>query len=226
MKKIIYLPFLFLTIITQAQFNTASFNPKIQNISLAVSEFEHSKKSFLNYENITATDEEKTTPSQKKEQIAYKKVATIDFREIEERQLIYMPLSEMIISSGFGTRYHPIDKVYKEHNGIDLAANNSFVFSVLDGIVVDSGYSRANGNYIIIRHEDFETYYLHLDSFYNIVDDIISAGDIIGVTGSTGKSTGEHLHFAVKENGKFINPVTFLNNLIKTNNTILDYDRN
>lgn len=226
MKKIILLPFLFLTIIAQAQFNTASFKPKIQNIEIAFVESDDSRKSFIDYENINTTKEKEQTPSLKKEGVIYKKIEKIEFREIEERQLVSMPLSEMNVSSGFGTRYHPIDKVYKEHNGIDLRANNSFVYSVLDGVVVDSGYSRNNGNYIIIKHEDFETYYLHLDSFYNIIDDIVQAGDIIGVTGTTGKSTGEHLHFAVKEYGTFINPITFLNNLITTNNTLIDYDRN
>lgn len=226
MKNILLLPTLFLTIIAQAQFNTASFKPKLHNVDVAFVDDNEAQKSFINYQNIHPKKEKTIEPTIEKERVVYKKMESLSFREVEEKQLIYMPLSEMVISSGFGLRFHPVDKVYKEHNGIDLQAHNSLVYSVLDGIVVDSGYSRANGNYIIIRHEYFETFYLHLDSFYNIADDLISAGDIIGITGSTGKSTGEHLHFAVKENGRFINPITFLNNLITTNNTLIDYDRN
>lgn len=223
---------LLLSVITQAQFNTASFKPQNNTIDLVFNENINNQSSFVNYEILNKKKEIKeiavvnndTEKKQSKKQ--FKKLEPLAYEEIEEKQLVFMPLEQMKVTSGFGFRYHPVDRVYKEHNGIDLAADNSFVYSVLNGIVLDSGYTSTNGNYMIVQHSDFTTYYLHLDTFYNIKGDYVYAGDIIAVTGSTGKSTGEHLHFAVKENGIYINPIEFLNNLIETNNTLIHYDRN
>lgn len=221
MKKLILLPSLFFGIIAQAQFQTVSFEHKYQNIDIAINE--NKTKSFINYKDVVKEKSEKENVLVEEEKTIskkhYKKIEEIQF----EKQLIFMPLAKMIVTSEFGLRYHPVDKIYKEHNGIDLRANKSFVYAVLDGEVLDSGYTQNNGNYIIIKHQDFETAYLHLDSFYNIKSDKIFAGDIIGITGSTGKSTGEHLHFSVKENNRYIDPISFLNTLITTNNKLLDY---
>ncbi|OCA69181.1 hypothetical protein BBI01_18120 [Chryseobacterium artocarpi] len=155
-----------------------------------------------------------------------KKLPLIESRNytIEERQIVYMPLENMTVTSNFGTRFHPIDKVEKFHSGVDFRAKNNYVFAVLDGTVSEAGYSNAAGNYIKVRHGDFETIYLHLSKTFFSYGDIIYAGDIIAVTGNTGKSTAPHLHFSVKENGKYINPIRFLNDLIQTNNALADYN--
>lgn len=163
-------------------------------------------------------------PLENEKIIKYKRLEKLADEEVEIRQLVYMPLSNMTITSHYGTRFHPIDKVYKEHNGIDLRADESLVYSVLDGIVSEAGYSTAAGNYMKIKHESFETIYLHLEKFYYTKGDIIKAGDIIALSGNTGKSTAPHLHFAVKEDGNYINPITFLNSLITTNNALIDYE--
>lgn len=157
--------------------------------------------------------------------IEYRKLDLIKEPQIEKQQLVYMPLNDIVVTSNYGNRYHPIEKVLKSHDGIDLRANNDLVFSVLDGVISDAGYTEINGNYIKIKHESFETMYLHLDKFYYIKGDIIKAGDIIAISGNTGRSTAPHLHFAVKENGVFINPIQFLNDLITTNNALIDYGK-
>lgn len=158
--------------------------------------------------------------------IHYKKLSLITDQnnEFSEKQIVFMPLKRMLITSNYGNRFHPVDKVNKFHAGIDLRANSDYVYSVLDGIVSEAGYSGGMGNYIKIRHKDFETVYLHLTRSFYSEGDIIYAGDIIAVSGNTGKSTAPHLHFAVKENGKFINPIQFLNDLIQTNNALADYN--
>ena len=139
---------------------------------------------------------------------------------------IVMPLKNRIsVTSPYGTRTHPIFGTSKFHNGIDLKANYENVYSVLDGIVTESGWdSKGGGNYIKVKHFNrFETAYLHLSEIYYRVGDSVKAGFIIGKSGNSGNSTGPHLHFSVKEFGQSINPSHFLNDLIKANNLIANH---
>ena len=136
---------------------------------------------------------------------------------------IVMPLNrEISITSPYGTRMHPIFGASKFHNGIDLAANSENVYSVLDGIVTETGWdNNGGGNYIKVNHFNrFETAYLHLSEIYYRVGEFVKAGFIIAKSGSSGNSTGPHLHFSVKEFGQSINPTHFLNDLIKVNQLI------
>ena len=139
---------------------------------------------------------------------------------------IVMPLNrEISITSPYGTRMHPIFGASKFHNGIDLAANYENVYSVLDGIVTETGWdNNGGGNYIKVNHFNrFETAYLHLSEIYYRVGDFVKAGFIIAKSGNSGNSTGPHLHFSVKEFGQNINPTHFLNDLIKVNQLIATY---
>lgn len=136
---------------------------------------------------------------------------------------IVMPLNrEISITSPYGTRMHPIFGASKFHNGIDLAANYENVYSVLDGIVTETGWdNNGGGNYIKVNHFNrFETAYLHLSEIYYRVGEFVKAGFIIAKSGNSGNSTGPHLHFSVKEFGQNINPTHFLNDLIKVNQLI------
>jgi murein DD-endopeptidase MepM/ murein hydrolase activator NlpD len=139
---------------------------------------------------------------------------------------IVMPLNrEISITSPYGTRMHPIFGASKFHNGIDLAANYENVYSVLDGVVTETGWdNKGGGNYIKIKHFDrFETAYLHLSEIYYRVGEFVKTGFIIAKSGNSGNSTGPHLHFSVKEFGQNINPTHFLNDLIKVNQLIATY---
>lgn len=139
---------------------------------------------------------------------------------------IVMPLNRGIsITSPYGIRMHPIFGASKFHNGIDLAANYENVYSVLDGIVTETGWdNNGGGNYIKVNHFNrFETAYLHLSEIYYRVGEFVKAGFIIAKSGNSGNSTGPHLHFSVKEFGQNINPTHFLNDLIKVNQLIATY---
>lgn len=139
---------------------------------------------------------------------------------------IVMPLNrEISITSPYGTRMHPIFGASKFHNGIDLAANYENVYSVLDGIVTETGWdNNGGGNYIKVNHFNrFETAYLHLSEIYYRVGEFVKSGLIIAKSGNSGNSTGPHLHFSVKEFGQSINPSHFLNDLIKVNQLIATY---
>ncbi|WP_235696133.1 M23 family metallopeptidase [Epilithonimonas caeni] len=140
---------------------------------------------------------------------------------------IVMPIKNKIaITSPFGSRYHPIFGNTRFHNGIDLKANYENVYSVMDGIVSAVGWDpKGGGNFIKIKHFDrFETAYLHLSDIYYHVGERVNAGFIIARSGNTGNSTGPHLHFSVKEFGQSIDPAHFLNDLIKVNNLITQYN--
>lgn len=155
-----------------------------------------------------------------------KSVKTFSFIDENEHNLvskIHMPSKNGIsITSPFGTRTHPIFGGRKLHNGADLKANYEKIYSVMDGIVTASGWDpKGGGNYIKIKHSNsFVTAYLHLSEMYYKVGEFVKAGFIIAKSGNSGNSTGPHLHFSVIENGNYINPIRFLNDLIKANNLI------
>ena len=155
-----------------------------------------------------------------------KSAKTFGFIDDNEQHLvskIHMPLKNGIsVTSPYGTRTHPIFGGRKLHNGADLKANYEKVYSVMDGIVTASGWDhKGGGNYIKVRHSNsFVTSYLHLSEIYYKVGEFVKAGFIIAKSGNSGNSTGPHLHFSVIENGNYINPIRFLNDLIKANNLI------
>lgn len=154
--------------------------------------------------------------------------ATYDFVDESTASFskIAMPLKNKItITSSYGTRTHPIFGTKKTHNGIDLKASYENVYSVMDGIVIATGWdSKGGGNFIKVQHFNrFETSYLHLAEMYYRAGEIVKTGFIIGKSGNTGNSTGPHLHFSVKEFGQSINPSHFLNDLIKVNNLITNH---
>ncbi|WP_312076300.1 M23 family metallopeptidase [Chryseobacterium sp.] len=163
-----------------------------------------------------------------KRQISGKKtIKKFDFVNEEEFiSKVSMPLNrKIVVTSPFGWRVHPIFGATKLHNGADFKANYENVYTVLNGIVTESGWdSGGGGNYIKIKHSDsFVTSYLHLSEIYYKTGEFVKAGFIIAKSGNTGNSTAAHLHFSVTENGKYINPIQFLNDLIKANNLIATY---
>lgn len=116
-----------------------------------------------------------------------------------------------IISSDYGNRFHPILGRNKFHNGIDIKMRYEAVRSVMLGKIKSTGYNKASGYYIIIEHlNKITTSYCHLSEIKCEEGDIVLPGQTIGISGSTGRSTGPHLHFVVKYNGKTIDPLKLL----------------
>ncbi|ELR68663.1 Peptidase, family M23 [Fulvivirga imtechensis AK7] len=116
------------------------------------------------------------------------------------------------ISSGYGLKMHPFLKVEKLHAGIDLVAKTGVpVYATADGEVVVSEHADDNGNYVKIKHSDkYATQYAHLDKRTVSEGEKVEKGQVIGYVGSTGKSTGPHLHYEVHENGEAVNPQPFI----------------
>jgi murein DD-endopeptidase MepM/ murein hydrolase activator NlpD len=121
------------------------------------------------------------------------------------------PLKYANVTSRFGSRFHPILQYLRAHNGVDYAAAvGTPVWSVADGTVVKIGTEDSAGRMICIRHPNsLETCYLHLSSFASSLHagSRVQQKQVIGYSGSTGLSTGPHLHFAMKRGGHFINPL-------------------
>jgi murein DD-endopeptidase MepM/ murein hydrolase activator NlpD len=112
------------------------------------------------------------------------------------------------ITSGFGMRIHPIFGVRRFHTGIDIAAPYGTLVKAGDGgEVIKASYSTGYGYYIILYHGGgFATYYAHLSSIRVSVGQFVDRGQVIGLVGSTGWSTGPHLHFEVRINGAAKDP--------------------
>lgn len=122
------------------------------------------------------------------------------------------PLPEGIQTSSFGYRKNPVTGNLIFHKGVDLAApRGTGVFACADGVVIASEYDAVYGNYLIIRHDDSrESLYGHLETKKIELHQRAKSGSIIGTVGSTGQSTGPHLHFEIHENGIPKNPSGFI----------------
>lgn len=117
------------------------------------------------------------------------------------------------VTSYYGMRIHPITGVNKMHTGIDISASlGTPVNNVISGTVIEKEYDKSYGNTVVIKTSDgIIQRYAHLSSFGNYsVGDVLNSGAIVGKVGSTGSSTGNHLHYEIRKNGEAVNPLTFL----------------
>ena len=115
------------------------------------------------------------------------------------------------LNSGFGMRVHPLSGRKLLHSGIDLSAEKGTpVHATADGIVSFSGWSRGNGNIVVVEHgHGFSTVYAHNAKNLTKVGQTVRRGQQISTTGSSGVSTGPHVHYEVWKNGKCVNPESF-----------------
>ena len=120
------------------------------------------------------------------------------------------PLSNIKINSSYGYRKDPFSGKRKFHNGLDLHARSSKVFAMLAGEVVKVGQDRVSGKYVTLKHGSFTVSYCHLSRTFAYQGQTVKAGDTVGITGSTGRSTGEHLHITCKLHGNSIDPMIVL----------------
>ncbi len=122
-----------------------------------------------------------------------------------------MPTSGRL-TSGYGNRIHPITRRSSFHTGIDLAnSSGTSVNASRNGVVTFAGYQGTYGNFIIVRHSDgSESAYAHLSSILVSVGQSVTQGEQIGKMGSTGRSTGSHLHFEIRINGSHVDPYSYL----------------
>lgn len=116
------------------------------------------------------------------------------------------------ITSGFGGRSSPIEGASSNHKGIDIGASTgSNILAAASGTVTISTYSASAGNYVMISHGGgVSTVYMHCSSRLVSAGDKVSQGDVIAKVGSTGYSTGPHLHFEIRNNGSYVDPSKYV----------------
>jgi murein DD-endopeptidase MepM/ murein hydrolase activator NlpD len=118
------------------------------------------------------------------------------------------------ITSEFGMRFHPVLKYNKLHTGIDIGVpSGSKIVAANDGVVIIAKYNVAYGYYIVIDHGGgISTLYAHNKKLLVSVGQTVKKGQVISYSGSTGYSTGPHLHFEYRINGEYQNPLDYLKN--------------
>lgn len=121
------------------------------------------------------------------------------------------PLDKMHITSYYGMRMHPVLKKPIYHRGIDLRGNRVNIYAVGEGVVSFAGYKKNYGNIVQITHAGgYETRYAHMHRIDVKVGQKVSAKQVLGLVGQTGQVSGPHLHFEIIQNGKTLNPQTYL----------------
>ena len=123
-----------------------------------------------------------------------------------------MPLDAGYMSSGFGMRTHPVLGGRRSHKGIDLAApTGTPVYATADGVVSKAQRFSSYGLYVSIEHgAQLQTRFAHMSRLAVAAGERVKKGDIIGYVGSTGRSTGPHLHYEVRIAGQAVNPVPYM----------------
>ena len=116
------------------------------------------------------------------------------------------------ITSGFGNRKSPTAGASSNHKGIDISASTgSSIVAAAGGTVSIATYSYSAGNYVVVNHGNgLSTVYMHCSQLLVSAGDTVKAGQTIAKVGSTGYSTGSHLHFAVRKNGSYVNPSSYV----------------
>jgi len=199
MREIISISVVFLTIwwcsfSVSAQFNTVLPKEKI-------------KEEIVN--EIIEAQAQGTKATIEKANIPEERQYVID--GMMKRQNLALPIDEIKVNSLFGYRSDPFTGKRTFHRGIDLDADFHYVYSIMPGRVVRSGKNRTLGEFVQVEHGEFVTTYAHLFQRLVAAKQTVEAGQRIGVSGSSGRSTGEHLHFQMSHNGKIIDPLPILN---------------
>ncbi|MFO0196194.1 MAG: peptidoglycan DD-metalloendopeptidase family protein [Pseudanabaena sp.] len=138
-------------------------------------------------------------------------IAAIDLNSVSS---FVLPITGAVISSGFGWRVHPVTGERRMHKGVDFAApTGTPIFAAADGVVTEAGWTNGGyGNIVELRHSDGSvTLYAHTSRVYVSKGQVVNRGQAIAEVGTTGRSTGPHLHFEVQPDGKnAVDPMDYL----------------
>ncbi|MGF2142547.1 glucosaminidase domain-containing protein [Vagococcus fluvialis] len=190
----------------QAVYHDVKEKDTIDNL---LTEYKITKEELLAWNK---TIKEADLLKQSKLVVGQEKVTSYPIRNIKTKQesRFIVPLKEgYVISSPFG------DRGAEHHNGIDLAVpENTLIYASSKGKVADKGFDPSAGNYVILEHENgLKTSYFHMNRAVVSLNQTVEMGEMIGFVGSTGNSTGAHLHFAINTElwSGYINPANYLN---------------
>lgn len=157
------------------------------------------------------TPKEDTTPEEKPQEPEEKPEEPE--KPVFDNSKWYVPCSYVKLTSPFGYRDAPTAGASTYHQGVDLAGpSGTPIYATRGGQVIFAGYGSAAGNYVQIDHLDgYRSVYMHLTNYVVTNGQFVAPGELIGYMGSTGVSTGPHLHFGISYNGTYVNPCEFMN---------------
>ena len=192
------------SLIAQKNADITAYESDINNKAAAIAEYEQMIKE--QDEEIAAL--EAAIAEEKRQMLAG---AGSDF-DYDGGQFKFPLASYTRISDDYGYRIHPILGVQQFHNGVDFAApKGTAIYAAYDGKVVAATYSSTMGNYVMIDHgSELYTIYMHASALYVEKGDIVVRGETIAGVGTTGRSTGNHLHFSVRKNGTYQSPWDYI----------------
>ena len=146
--------------------------------------------------------------------IFFKELKEEDLRRLDllsQRSTVSMPLQRFSVSSKFGYRKDPLGQGTRFHDGVDLRCSYEPVFAMLPGVVTKVQYgSTGYGNYVVLNHGNIECLYGHLSDIGVEVGEGVQAGDVVAISGNTGRSTGPHLHVKMTYMGQRVDPLVFI----------------
>ena len=137
-------------------------------------------------------------------------------RELTPVSIFRLPLDTLIVTSPYGYRIDPFTRKRKMHSGMDFRASSDKVYAMMPGKVIKVGYDKLSGNYVTLQHGNITVSYCHLSQVLKNKNDFVAVGEAVGITGNTGRSTGEHLHLTCKIKGRVIDPSLILNYITKS----------
>lgn len=138
-------------------------------------------------------------------------------RDLTPVSIFRLPLDTLIVTSPYGYRIDPFTRKRKMHSGMDFRASSDKVYAMMPGKVLKVGYDKVSGNYITLQHGSITVSYCHLFQVLKNKNEFVTVGEVVGVTGNTGRSTGEHLHLTCKIKDKKVNPMIILDYISNLN---------
>lgn len=184
-----------------------------QRIAEAQSEIDEMQQAIAAEEaNIAAIEAEIKRQEEEARKKAEAEGKTYEVQNISGISFTWPLPASSRITSNFGGRSSPTEGASSNHQGIDVGApEGSTIIAAASGTVVISTYSKSAGNYVMINHGGgVYTVYMHMSSIAVSSGQKVGMGDTVGYVGSTGYSTGPHLHFGVRVNGTYVNPLNYV----------------
>lgn len=183
----------------KAQFNTVAVTPtryKMEVLDMGLDQAEPASESEISVQEVST---------------GIPVSADMDKKKWMDRYLsVSYPLRYIKVTSPYGYRKDPFTGKSKFHDGLDLRARGDKVMAMMEGVVVKVGQDKTSGKYVTLRHGSYTVSYCHLSKVFVGKGATVRPRDVVGVSGSTGRSTGEHLHITCKLNGKSIDPLLVL----------------
>ena len=176
-----------------AQFNTVSMDKSIYKVEVA-----------------SSSTKAETVDMRESESLATHEITEHAVKKPIPENVFRLPLDTLIVTSPYGYRIDPFTRKRRMHSGMDFRASSDNVYAMMPGKVLKVGNDKVSGNYVTLQHGSITVSYCHLSRVLKNKNDIVAVGEVVGVTGNTGRSTGEHLHLTCKIKGRAIDPSLIL----------------